>query len=147
MTSTNERSLTLHRQKSRLESILNRLDGLDKRYVFARGISLLAGAAVLLVIFFSKNDWLAVWILFFFIAIFATIVIFHRRLDRSRLRFRSALSLVSMQLARLELDWKNIPASIPIPLDPEHPFAADLDIVGDRSPTSPSSARARRPAH
>jgi hypothetical protein len=127
------RTATLQRQKSRLESILNRLEGLDKRFILARVITFLSAVAAMIVMFFVQISWLALLILVFFIAIFAIIVFLHRRLDRGRLHFRLALSMVSIQLARMDLDWEGIPATSPIQVDPVHPFAADLDIVGVRS--------------
>ncbi len=127
------RAMTLQRQKSRLESTLNRLAGFDKRLIQARVICFLSGLAVMIAMFFMQFAWLALLILAIFIAIFAVIVFLHRRLDRSRLRFRLALSQVSIQLARLNLDWEGIPPASPIQVDPLHPFAADLDIVGERS--------------
>jgi len=33
----------------------------------------------------------------------------------------------------MELDWEGIPTASPLQVDPVHPFAADLDIVGPRS--------------
>ncbi|MDD5371061.1 MAG: hypothetical protein PHQ40_18425, partial [Anaerolineaceae bacterium] len=124
---------TLLRQKHRLEQILKRLERVDRRFVLARLICFLSGVAALMALFFVQIGWLALWIAAFFIAIFAIIVFLHRRVDRSRLRFRVVFSQVSTQLARMELVWEGIPASSPIQVDPAHPFAADVDILGPRS--------------
>ncbi len=127
------RSDTLQRQKSRLETILQRLDGTDRRFLRARIISFLAGAAALTLAFFAQTTGWALWIAGLLFAAFIFIVFLHRRLDRTRLRFRLAQSLVQSQLARMDLDWQGIPAALPIQTAADHPFAADLAVVGERS--------------
>jgi hypothetical protein len=124
---------TLQRQKNRLEAILKRLDGLDKRFLLSRLICFFSGLSAVILTLFLQIAWLALWIAALFTTAFVILVFLHRRLDRGRLRFRLALSHVSIQLARMDLDWEGIPASTPVPVDALHPFAADLDIVGERS--------------
>jgi hypothetical protein len=127
------RAAALRRQKDRLAAILQRCDGLDRRFTLARLISFLGGAAGLLVVFIGQIPWWALGIPAVFFAAFGAVVFLHRRLDRGRLRFRLASSMVATQQARMDLDWEGIPAAAPIQVDPSHPFAADLNIVGSRS--------------
>ncbi len=127
------RTEALERQKSRLEATLARLDGLDRRFVVARLASFSSVVVALLVILFFQLGAPSLWIPAAFLTAFAGVVFFHRRLDRSRLRFRLALALVMTQLARLELEWPGLPPASSLRVEPDHPFAADLDILGERS--------------
>jgi hypothetical protein len=127
------RTTTLQRQSSRLDAILQRLSAADRRFLRARVIAFLAGAAALTLAFFPQITGWALGIAGLFFAGFIIIVILHRRLDRARLRFRLAQSLVSSQRARMDLDWQGIPPALPIQPAPNHPFAADLAITGERS--------------
>jgi hypothetical protein len=127
------RTATLQRQSARLNDILQRLTAADRRFLRARVITFLAGAAALTLAFFAPATGWALGIAGLFFAGFIAIVFLHRRLDRARQRFHLAQSLVRSQLARMDLDWQGIPPAFPIQPAPDHPFDADLAITGERS--------------
>jgi hypothetical protein len=64
---------------------------------------------------------------------FAIMVYRHRRVDESIVQYEIRLKLTNSHIARMTLDWQRIPAAIPTPPDLEHPFAADLDLLGNPS--------------
>lgn len=75
-----------------------------------------------------------VWTLNAILIIGLSIVVFyHRRIKRSIARHEIWLKIKSTHLARLNLDWKNIPSPLSIVPEPEHPYEIDLDITGERS--------------
>ncbi len=51
----------------------------------------------------------------------------------SFLKYKSWLQLINAQIARIQLDWDNMPPLPLIEVAPDHPFNNDLDISGGRS--------------
>ena len=133
----------LSRHQYRLDAQLQRLLLLDHRFFLLRVGTLLGGGVLSLVLlFWGPNRW-GLWASAATAIAFAFVVILHRRVDQGRLYFRTALSQVSIQRARLALDWDGIPES-PSPSlhalnygigmsKATHPFWSDLDLTGERS--------------
>lgn len=127
------RAAVLARQTARLYSGLNFLDRLDRRFIQVRlGMLLLGGAATFLA-FGLGSEALGWEVLAGVVLIFGTIVFFHRRMDRRRSYYHLFLKWTATQVARLQLDWKNMPAPFELGVDKDHPFASDLDLTGDHS--------------
>lgn len=56
----------------------------------------------------------------------------HRSVERARTRLKWWRLIKARHLARLRIEWSHLPPpSDPAP--PDHPFASDLDLVGDKS--------------
>ncbi len=64
---------------------------------------------------------------------FFTAVIFHRRVDESVRRLEIWGAIKASHLARMGLDWEKLPPAEPVPPRFDHPFALDLDLIGERS--------------
>ncbi len=64
---------------------------------------------------------------------FIALVIWHRRVGTAVTRLSLYHAIKQTHLARLALDWDNLPPPLPAPERLEHPFAIDLDLVGARS--------------
>jgi hypothetical protein len=123
----------IDRQKQRLERKLTHLEALDRRFSWIRLAVLLVGGLASFISFFFGPPALGPLILGLFVAAFAFVVYLHRKLDRSLLRFRIALQLTANQAARMRLDWTLIPVSPAYLPGTNHPFANDLNLVGERS--------------
>ena len=67
-----------------------------------------------------------------FIFIFFTVAWYHNRLENRMHRLRVYRKLKSAHLARVQLNWKEIPATVSPPVL-SHPYATDLDLVGPHS--------------
>lgn len=67
------------------------------------------------------------------VAAFFFVLYRHGRLKDSINRHRILLDLKSTQVARMRLDWERIPRVSAMPVQAEHPFGIDLDIMGERS--------------
>ncbi len=109
------------------------LEAINRRYSWVRLWVFLAGAAVTLLALLSgilPLFWIALGIA---VAAFSVAVAFHRKVDRSLIRFRIARRLVQTQLARQNLDWGAIPPPHGEPARPDHPFGFDLNITGEHS--------------
>ena len=66
------------------------------------------------------------------LVVFLGVVRVHERVEAALARTRLYRALQRRHLARLALDWAALPEDPSVP-PPDHPFAADLDVVGPRS--------------
>ncbi len=73
--------------------------------------------------------WLAGALFIGFVASYA----YHAHLDARRQRYASLWQMSDEGLRRLARDWANLPQRAPAAPEPDHPFAADLDLVGHAS--------------
>jgi len=128
-----ERLNALENQISRLQRRLANLNRRSDRYSWIRLAIFLVGALLSIVAFFLLG-WL--WGLIsgaITLIIFNIVAYYHRKIDRSITRHKIWLQIKATQVARVQLDWPDIPAvNSRAPLA-DHPFATDLDITGERS--------------
>ncbi|MEK6302887.1 MAG: hypothetical protein AABO41_19425 [Acidobacteriota bacterium] len=116
----------------RLDQRLKRLRSASEYYSRFRGAIILA--AVVSVISLRLVGDQFVWTLNAILVIVLSIAVFyHRRIKRSIARHEIWLKIKSTHVARLNLDWENIPSPPSIAPQPEHPYEIDLDITGERS--------------
>ena len=123
----------LRRQMSRLDGRLLRLDRLSRNFSRLRTALVLAGICCALVaerFLGSGFAWLTLGV---FGAAFVAAAVWHRRVYRSGIRHAVWKRIKSIHVARLTHDWTSIPQPPDMPPDPEHPFAADLNLTGPRS--------------
>ena len=64
---------------------------------------------------------------------FLVMVASHRRVDTAVTRLNIWLEIKQTHLARMTLDWDNLPEPLPVPERLSHPFGVDLDLLGTRS--------------
>jgi hypothetical protein len=123
----------LENQIPRLERCLERLQRQNNRYSWIRFSLFLATVLGAGLAAFLLNPWLAgIWLVMGG-ALFGLSVTLHRRLRRSIRRYQLWLDTKSAHIARARLDWQRIPVTFHIQPDWDHPFEADLDLVGSRS--------------
>lgn len=119
-------------QIRRLDKRLRKLGALSQYYSRWRGGIILVAVISLFFYRFLGNQiiWISSAIL---VVVFSVVVFYHRKIKRSIARHDIWLKIKSTHLARLNLDWKNIPLPLPVPPQPGHPYELDLDITGERS--------------
>ena len=122
----------LDHQIARLKRRAEFLQAISRRYWNARRAIFIAGALLALA-FCSLAGTRAAWVLAGLIAILFTVVtVFHNKVRDSLTRISVLIDIKQVQIARIRLHWDRLP-----PIDPvstgDHPFASDLDIVGERS--------------
>lgn len=124
----------LQRQVKRLEQRLAHLNQISQRYAFLRAVIFFGGLSLAGL---GWVGWGTGWL--FWLSLAATLsgfgpaVFYHRRIERAIARSESWRRHKSGQLARMSLDWPHLPyLSRPTPR-PDHPFEADLDLVGEHS--------------
>jgi Flp pilus assembly protein TadB len=79
------------------------------------------------------NTWIFLSILIAGIAGFMALISWHRKIDKAIERFKGWTKIRSHHLARLTLNWEDIPQSHRQKNYDSHPFARDFDIVGKHS--------------
>lgn len=127
-----ERMQLLERQCERLRRRITRLDMRSNFYSWTRVIVFFGGLLI------SVGAFLIVWWLGLAIALltltgFACLAYLHGKVERSLARHTLLLHIQTTYIARMKLDWEQIPSAYTEPLPENHPFALDLDITGQRS--------------
>ena len=67
------------------------------------------------------------------LGLFALLAVYHARLGKHRARSAAMRAIQEETLSRIDRRWDDLPASSGIEVPAEHPYAADLDIVGRAS--------------
>lgn len=133
MTEKTKRLHLLQHQSARLERRLVALRRRSDQFLrwrlglFALG-GLVSGASFLQ---WGPVVWL--WVTAVAFLPFIAAVIVHRRVENAVIRFAIWQQMKQSHLARMTLDWPKLPATRPFPVPTDHPFAQDLDVVGDFS--------------
>ena len=127
------RHQVLARHVNRLEREIIKLQELDRRYFWIRLGVLLVGALGVFIAYQSRQSSTLLITGLFFLFIFSLVVYFNRKVKRSILRFSLSRRYFGDQLARMDLDWVEIPHAPVDHSNEEHPFASDLDLTGAHS--------------
>jgi hypothetical protein len=123
----------LQRQVLRVERRIIRLEGTSYRYSWFRIAAFLLTLVATAVVLYLAGWQLAVICLVAGFVPFGLAVYAHRQVETSIERHRTWIQIKTSHLARARLDWDEIPAGFRQRPRPDHPFEADLDIVGGRS--------------
>ena len=128
-----QRLQVLKRQIDQIENRLAEKRLRSERWSLARLVSFLAIVIFSSVALFLVGSWLFWIVLIVLGVIFVSIVYIHRQLEESIVRHDLWLRLQRRQVARMRLDWHEIPAAGISSSHFSHPFEADFDLVGERS--------------
>jgi ABC-type multidrug transport system fused ATPase/permease subunit len=123
----------LRNQVLRLQRRLEQLRRTSYRYSWMRLIAFIAGALASAIVFFFFGPWFGLITAILALLVFAIAVYYHRLIEDSITRHRVWLGIKSAHIARMCLDWEHIPSVLGYRPRYDHPFEADLDLVGDRS--------------
>ncbi len=124
---------TFERQIQHLSSRIEKLQGVNKQYSHIRLIHVLLGIPLIWASFQFAGNWAGRIVTAAVVAAFFIVLHRHGRIKDSIKRHRILLDLKHTQVARMRLDWARIPRVSTMPMQVEHPFGIDLDIMGERS--------------
>ncbi len=135
MSSYNYESLkkALENQLRRLNHKSGKLGKLNSRVSVLRLITFVVGGGLVYLAARSGIPWVLGIVLALVVLIFMGLVVWHRRIDKMQSHFSSFADIRWNHLARMMLNWDDIPPSSGIEIDSDHPFARDFNLVGDRS--------------
>ncbi|MCL4263023.1 MAG: hypothetical protein KJ069_07395 [Anaerolineae bacterium] len=133
MAKTAKRKKALENQVRRLAAVHKTKQERASQIIHFRLAAFVLAAVVSGITFFEWGAmvWLPVTAVAFIP--FIALVIWHRQVDTAVTRLSLYHAIKQTHLARLSLDWENLPPPLPAPERLEHPFAIDLDLVGARS--------------
>ncbi len=123
----------LERCADRLGRRLDRLGRTSARFVWARTAVALVGLALVFAFYYSGAEWAAWLALTLTVVALLVLVWFHQRLRRAMARGACLREIKRRHLARLDLDWSRLPMGEATDAPPQHPYAIDLNVVGERS--------------
>jgi hypothetical protein len=117
----------------RVNGRLQHLQKISQQLVNARLATFVVGAGggAAALAFAGAWQWALVSVVF--VAAFIALLVIHRRVEEGMRRYEIWQQTKASHLARMDLRWADLPAAMPIPPQFEHPFALDLDLIGERS--------------
>ncbi len=123
----------LQKEISRLERRAAFLGQISRKYWNVRRVMFIA-SVLLALVFCSVAGTRPAWIVAGLLTIvFCIVTVFHNRVRDSLTRNSVLIQIKQTQIARILLDWDRLPPAEPSPSLADHPFANDLDIIGERS--------------
>lgn len=109
------------------------LDKQSNRIGWLRVAIFFTGTLLSIVAYFLQGWWLLLICLVITLIIFNIVAYIHARINRSITRHKIWLHIKSTHVARMKLDWSEIPVAQSSEPQTDHPFAVDLDITGKHS--------------
>jgi hypothetical protein len=120
------RQAALARQLRRLDTTLAELNATSNRFSTLRLLAIGIGLPLTVVLYFAAG-LLIFWVsLAVTLVVFGVLVVIHARIRQGIARLQGWRDWKKMQIARMELDWAQLPAGIQTPLT--HPLEIDLDL-------------------
>jgi hypothetical protein len=123
----------LNNQIGHLQRRMERLNRISYRYSWVRAATVFAGLLAAGLAYYFVGAWLLGLCLVATGLAFGATVYLHQQVDNSIARYQICSQNKAAQIARASLDWERIPVTFSHQPRPEHPFEADLDLVGPRS--------------
>lgn len=120
-------------QIQRLQHRLGRLRQISNRFAWARAVLFFGGLLLSGVLWFFFGLWMLAVALLITGVVFAVTVRFHQKLDHEIARYQAWREIKQTQIARMQIDWPNIPLFSQRQPRYSHPFEADFDLVGEQS--------------
>ena len=123
----------LENQIRRVTSRIEYYDQWDSRISTLRLIVFLCGIALVYLTAWIGNAWLFTAAALISLVTFIGLVRQHRKIDNARDKAKRWITIRSTHLARMSLDWENIPERQFTEVSIHHPFAHELNIIGRHS--------------
>ncbi|MFO7446830.1 MAG: hypothetical protein R6W90_10715 [Ignavibacteriaceae bacterium] len=123
----------LEQQVNRFTAYNERLKKLSKTFSWIRLGIFLSGVTFFLILFFFTSNIPAYFSAVVFITAFGIAVMKHNKIDFAIRKCLIWIKLKQSNIARIKIDWENIPYPVSILPDSSHPFESDLNICGRKS--------------
>jgi hypothetical protein len=123
----------LEKKIRRFETRGGELQSWNDRLARIRLAVFLSALAVSVFLFFTFGPMVWFWGSLLLSIPFIVTVRFHREIESAQGKLHIWLQIQRAHLARIRLDWEQIPPTLSVPDRFVHPFARDLDLLGPRS--------------
>jgi ABC-type multidrug transport system fused ATPase/permease subunit len=124
---------SFERQIKKLQRRIVILDVQSNRIGWLRVAIFFSGALLSFLAYFLQGWWLVLIGVVITLSVFSIVAYVHARINRSITRHKIWMRIKSTHVARIKLDWDDIPVAQSTEPQTEHPFAIDLDITGKHS--------------
>ncbi|PID87163.1 MAG: hypothetical protein CSB13_00735 [Chloroflexi bacterium] len=128
-----KRRAAIQRQIKRVDNQLSDWQRISDQLMRLRLTVFLVGVITAVIVLFQWGVWYWFGVSVVVIVAFSLTVKWHRHVETSMSRFRIWRQIKQTHLARMNLSWADLPTPADFDLPPAHPFALDLDLVGERS--------------
>ena len=122
---------------ARLKRRTEQLEALSAKYWVTRRVLFVSGSLLALLFCKLSGGTTGVILAVLILVVFVMVAAYHNRVRDGITRNALLIRIKEIQLARINLDWQQLPRSVQLPSEPgpllEHPFATDLDVTGERS--------------
>lgn len=132
-TSKEKRLQSLQNQNRHVKKRLERLKRTSYRYSWVRLVIFCGGLLFSSLTLYLAGLWLTLVSSAAWGSVFGVIAYYHRQTDKSIERHQVWLHIKSSHIARMRLDWEQLPISFGYRPQAEHPFEVDLDLLGPQS--------------
>src|SRR5699024_11035140 len=123
----------LKNQVRRLQKQSSKLDRQSQRLSLFRLAAFVGGLALIYLAGSYGPEWSFWLVIIAFLAGFYQLITLHRRLEQTSKKFSVWKEIRQKHLSRQSLQWDDLPYRKPGNLSQNHPFAQDLDIIGQQS--------------
>ncbi|HTI15464.1 MAG TPA: hypothetical protein VL461_13025 [Dictyobacter sp.] len=133
MTTKQER---IHRLEQQIERLRRRIDAntpRSNRYSWLRVFVFFGGIIVSVALAILVDWWVALPVFVLAMVLFGVLAHYHSLIERSITRHTLWMHIKSAHIARMKLDWDQIPEIVKSEPLADHPFEFDLDITGHHS--------------
>lgn len=131
----------MRQRQQRLDILQRHIQRLDRRHtnlkrqsdqLSGQRLMVFFGGLVLIFFSFQWGEPVALLVTIGWMVLFGWLIIQYQRVTHMQRLFATQRQLKADQIARLTLDWDNLPTST-APTPANHPFASDIDITGTHS--------------
>jgi ABC-type multidrug transport system fused ATPase/permease subunit len=123
----------IEKEVIRFNNSLLKFKALSRKFAWYRLTVFFTSVLVFLLFFFFVSGLSALASAAIFIAGFGLLVMAHNKIDFAIKRFTIWIKHKNENIARIKVDWENIPFNIPNASDDTHNFESDLNISGKHS--------------
>jgi len=127
------RVLQIEKEIEKLSSFLEKLKTLSLRVSTLRLILFLTGITVFLILFFFVSESYAYLSAAAFATAFGITVMNHNKIDFEIRRTLAIIKFKKQNIARININWAELPYETETELINQHPFESDLNISGKHS--------------
>ncbi len=118
---------------NKLRNLLRRLEHRSRMFSWYRLGIFIAGVAAVIILFTAVSNTASAVTAFVFIALFGVAAHFHSTLDGGIKRLKTWIKIKEAQIARMDLNWEEIPQVNYNEEGNFSPVEIDLNLTGDRS--------------
>ena len=117
----------------RFDSRIKTLQKRSLRFGYYRLAILISGLSLFFFSFFYFNTLFTIISAIVFVIVFGTFTLVHNKIDYGVKKCKVWINIKKDNLARMNIDWKNIPSKNFARTENDHPFESDLNITGKNS--------------